>query len=96
MMVYDGNMEELEKRFLSPAAAAAFLSLSRPTIERMVRRNEIPSYKIGGRRLFDKEELVEWVKSHRDLSIPKEQLKDKPYSAGPPPVPIKHDEGRFR
>lgn len=65
----------MEKRFLSPADAAAFLSLSRPTIERLVRRKEIPSYKIGGRRLFDKEELVRWVKSHKDQRPPTSALR---------------------
>jgi excisionase family DNA binding protein len=60
------NQPEKEKRFLSPTDAAIFLSLSKPSLDRLVRRKEIPSYKIGGRRLFDREELVEWVKRHRD------------------------------
>jgi excisionase family DNA binding protein len=84
-----------EKRFLSPTDAAIFLSLSKPTLDRLVRRKEIPSYKIGGRRLFDREELIEWVKSHRDPGPSAMGFKDKPYSASPPSVPIKHDEGRF-
>jgi excisionase family DNA binding protein len=56
----------MEKRFLSSADAAIFLGVSRPLIEKLVARREIPSYKIGKRRLFDKEELVEWVKAHRN------------------------------
>lgn len=60
------NQSGKEKRFLSPTDAAIFLSLSKPSLDRLVRRKQIPSYKIGGRRLFDKEELVEWVKRHRD------------------------------
>ena len=90
------NKPEKEKRFLSPTDAAVFLSLSKPSLDRLVRRKEIPSYKIGGRRLFDKEELIEWVKSHRDPRPPAKGFKGKPYSASPPSVPIKHDEGRFR
>jgi len=60
------SQPEKEKRFLSPTDAAIFLSLSKPSLDRLVSRKEIPSYKIGGRRLFDREELVEWVKAHRD------------------------------
>ena len=56
----------MDKRFLSSADAAIFLGVSRPLIEKLVARREIPSYKIGKRRLFDKEELVEWVKVHRN------------------------------
>ena len=56
----------MEKRFLSSADAAIFLGVSRPWIEKLVARKAIPSYKIGKRRLFDKEELVEWVKAHKD------------------------------
>ncbi|MCK4488272.1 MAG: helix-turn-helix domain-containing protein [Desulfobacterales bacterium] len=32
---------------------------------RLIRQNRIPSYKIGARRLFDKDELIEWVKTQR-------------------------------
>ena len=68
-MIGDESMKDQsgkEKRFLSPTDAAIFLSLSKPSLDRLVSRREIPSYKIGGRRLFDREELVEWVKAHRD------------------------------
>ena len=90
------SQPEKEKRFLSPTDAAIFLSLSKPSLDRLVSRKEIPSYKIGGRRLFDKEELVEWVKSHKEPGPPAKGVKHKPYSASPPSAPIKHDEGRFR
>jgi hypothetical protein len=30
----------------------------------MVEKHAIPSQKVGGRRLFDREELIEWVRSH--------------------------------
>jgi excisionase family DNA binding protein len=56
----------MKKRFISYMETAQFLGLSRPTIDRLIARGEIPSYKIGKRRLFDPEELVEWVKSHRN------------------------------
>ena len=56
----------MKKRFISYTETAQFLGLSRPTIDRLIAREEIPSYKIGKRRLFDPEELVEWVKGHRN------------------------------
>jgi len=56
----------MKKRFISYTETAQFLGLSRPTIDRLIARGEIPSYKIGKRRIFDPEELIEWVKSHRD------------------------------
>ncbi len=58
----------MEQRFLSSVEAATFLGVSKPLIEKLVARKAIPSYKIGKRRLFDKEELVEWVKAHRNDS----------------------------
>jgi len=56
----------MKKRFISYSETAQFLGLSRPTIDRLIARGEIPSYKIGKRRLFDPEELIEWVKGHRN------------------------------
>ncbi len=73
----------MKKRFISYTETAQFLGLSRPTIDRLIAREEIPSYKIGKRRLFDPEELVEWVKSHRNGQAesqrkrPKKQMKAK-------------------
>ena len=58
----------MEKNFITFSEAGKLLRLSRQTIHRFIARREIPSYKIGKRRLFDREELVEWVKAHRDDS----------------------------
>lgn len=56
----------MEKRFITIQDAAKLLSISIPTIKNYVKQGLIPSYKVGGRRLFDPEELVEWVKSKKD------------------------------
>ena len=53
------------KKFMTFAETMEFLRLSRPTVSRLIARGEIPSYKIGRLRIFDREELIEWVKSHR-------------------------------
>ncbi len=55
----------METEFLTLKEAASFLKISVATLNRVMREGKIPSYKIGGRRLFDKVELVEWVKKHK-------------------------------
>jgi hypothetical protein len=32
----------------------------------MIRRGMVPSYKIGGKRLFNRKELIQWVKSQKE------------------------------
>ena len=59
----------MKKRFISYAEPSQFLGLRKPTIDRLIARGQIPSYKIGKRILVDPEELVEWVKSHRDHRV---------------------------
>ena len=54
----------MEKKFISAPEVAEFLGLSRSTVDRHAKAGRMPSYLVGDRRLFDPEELVEWVKSH--------------------------------
>ena len=56
--------------------AMGLMSLSRPTINRFIYRGEIPNFKVGKRRLFDREELIVWVKRHRD-DKPKKSAREK-------------------
>jgi excisionase family DNA binding protein len=56
----------VEDKFLNIKETSQFLKLHISTINRLIEAAEIPSYKVRKRRLFDREELVEWVKSHRD------------------------------
>ena len=53
------------KKLLSIADRIQFVGISRPTIYRLMER-VLPCYKLGRRRLFDRDELVGWVKSHKD------------------------------
>jgi hypothetical protein len=32
----------------------------------MIKKGMVPSYKIGGKRLFNRKELIRWVKSQRE------------------------------
>jgi excisionase family DNA binding protein len=54
-----------EEKYLTVRETSTFLRISVSTLNRLVRQNEIPSYKVSYRRLFDKEELVEWVRAQR-------------------------------
>lgn len=57
----------MESEFLTLKEAAKFLKIGVATLNRFLREEGVPSYKIGGRRLFDKTEIIEWVKSHRSF-----------------------------
>lgn len=63
------TVRTMEKRFLAIGEAAELIGLSIPTINRYVEKNTIPSHKIGGRRLFDREELIEWVRSYNSHGV---------------------------
>ena len=65
----------MDKMFMTFAEAIEFLRLSRQTINRLIARKEIPNYKVGKRRLFDRDELIDWVKSHRNGPVLKEERK---------------------
>ena len=75
----------MEKRFLSFPETAAFLGLSRSKVEKLVGQRKIPSYKIDKRRVFDKEELVEWVKNHKEPGSPGKSKRSKPNESYPGP-----------
>ena len=55
----------MEKKFLSMAEVTEFLGISRQSIYRLLSQG-MPRYKLGGRRIFDRDELIKWVKSHRN------------------------------
>jgi len=46
--------------------ASEYLSLSRITLHRLVQSGQMPSYKVGKKRLFDKQELDEWMQTKKD------------------------------
>lgn len=56
----------MEKIFLTIQEAADLIRLKVPTIKRLVAMGKIPSYKVSGKRLFDRQELIDWVKSQKD------------------------------
>ena len=54
-----------DEKYLTVRETSELLRISSSTLNRLIQRNKIPSYKVSYRRLFDKDELVEWVKSQR-------------------------------
>jgi excisionase family DNA binding protein len=68
----------VEDKFLNIKETSQFLKLHISTINRLIEAAEIPSYKVRKRRLFDREELVEWVKSHRDRKLIRRAKKERP------------------
>ena len=53
------------EKYLTIRETSNFLKVSTSTLNRLIKHNNIPSYKLGDRRLFDRDELIEWVKTHR-------------------------------
>lgn len=66
----------MEAEFLTIKEAARFLRVSVATLNRFMREEKMPSYRIGGRRLFDKVELIEYVKSHRSSFGAREKINE--------------------
>ena len=62
---------QAEAKFLTAKEAAAFLRVQISTINRHIKSGFIPSYKMGKRRLFDRDELIEWVKSQKNGRLKK-------------------------
>ena len=54
-----------DEKYFTVQRASNFLTISVSTLNRLIKSNRIPSYKIGARRLLDRDELIEWVKTHR-------------------------------
>lgn len=54
-------MDDFEKLALSVTETAAALGVSRPVVYRLLRREDFPVFRIGGRQLVSKKGLAEWV-----------------------------------
>ena len=66
-------MFKLEKRYLSMNDASEYLSLSRITLHRLIQAGNMPSYKVGKKRLFDKHELDKWMQTKKDRTKSKKE-----------------------
>jgi excisionase family DNA binding protein len=65
-MIKDSKGYNMENKFLTIKETSELLRINISTINRFIKEGKIPSYKVGKRRLFDRDELIEWVKSQKD------------------------------
>ena len=55
----------MEDIFLTIKEASGLTKLSISHINKLVKEGVIPSLKVGKRRLFDRDELIAWMKSQK-------------------------------
>jgi len=61
----DSTVEVRPQRLLPVGAAAAYLGVSRATIERLVYRGELPIVKVAGSTRYDVEDLDDYIDINR-------------------------------
>ena len=54
----------MDKRLVDAKYLAGYISKSREAIYQMVSRRQIPFVKIGGRTMFDLEQIHAWIRKH--------------------------------
>ena len=54
---------DIERMFLTFAEAQEFLDISHQTLYKLMAEG-LPSHKIGKKRVFFKEDLIQWIKDH--------------------------------
>jgi len=59
----DSSEEKVDRIFFTFTEAQEFLGVSHQTIYKLMREG-LPSHKIGKKRVFLKEDLIQWIKEH--------------------------------
>jgi excisionase family DNA binding protein len=59
----DKSEKEIERIFFTFAEAQEFLGVSHQTIYKLMKEG-LASHKIANKRVFLKEDLINWIKSH--------------------------------
>lgn len=55
--------ESIERIFFTFAEAQDFLGVSHQTLYKLMKEG-LPSHKIGRKRVFLKEDIIQWIKQH--------------------------------
>lgn len=55
--------ESVDRIFFTFAEAQDFLGVSHQTVYKLMREG-LPSHKIGKKRVFLKEDIIQWIKQH--------------------------------
>jgi excisionase family DNA binding protein len=61
----ESNVEAV--RFLTVKEAAEVLRLNPRTVKAMIRRNELPAFKVGSRWRFRESQLTKWLEGLNEL-----------------------------
>ena len=64
----ENSLERL--RLLTLPEAAKLLHVSTRTLQRMIRRNELPAFKVGGQWRVRESQLSRWIEGREDGSDP--------------------------
>ncbi|KTB48885.1 transcriptional regulator, AlpA family [Dehalogenimonas alkenigignens] len=59
----DKSDKDMERVYLTFSEAQRCLGVSHDTMYKLIKQG-LPSHKLGRRRVFLKEELVQWIKEH--------------------------------
>jgi excisionase family DNA binding protein len=59
----------MNENFLNTKQVANLLNSSEIWIRKLVHDKTIPSYKIGGKRLFKKDEIEQWIESQKEEAV---------------------------
>lgn len=62
-MAKSSNSDNIERIFLTFQEAQEFLGVSHQTLYKLMNEG-LPSHKIGKKRVFFKEDLINWIKEH--------------------------------
>jgi excisionase family DNA binding protein len=60
------TQREEEQRMFTRHSLAAYLRVHVNTVDRLVKRGELPVYRIAGRRRFRAEDIERYVQDHRE------------------------------
>lgn len=56
----------MESKYITIKQVSILINIGIPTINTLIRKKKIPSYKVGGKRLFDRDEILAWMKAHKE------------------------------
>lgn len=55
----------MERKYISVKELSVLMGIGVVTIYKRIKGDKLPSYKVGGKRLFDKDEVMAWMKEHK-------------------------------
>ncbi len=59
----------MNDEFLTTKELAKLLRASEVWIKQLVKKGAVPSYKVGGKRLFKKKEIDRWLESQKEKAV---------------------------